>query len=377
MHGELQRVLELQPSWSSSNMPAMLERGRIIRDQATGWLREHEGDLAAAIGIPADDLLTEGRDGTGRKTRVPWVRFGSDERSPSATEGFYVVYLWAFDGSAVYLSLNQGTTDFVNGEFAPKDPAVLAARVSWGRSIVAPWIAARSDIVAPSLGDRGLRSLGHGYELGDVASIRYTVNSIPDDAVLLADAVAFGTALGELYRAHSKEPLPFEVPELVAIEDAAEDAAGKKRPRRGAGFRQNAEERQLIENHAVDVAEAYYRREGWRVKRRGAPYDLDLVRDAEKMSVEVKGTTSMGEAVPLTRGEVEYQAGAHPNNAFVVVRGIVLDRSTSPPTVSGGVLFEQQPWSVDADALTVISYKYTVPPALYDGNGIDAETLLK
>ncbi len=52
---------------------------------------------------------------------MPWTRFASRERSPGATsDDFYIVYLWAFDGSAVYLSLNQGTTDFVNGEYVRK-----------------------------------------------------------------------------------------------------------------------------------------------------------------------------------------------------------------------------------------------------------------
>lgn len=53
--------------------------------------------------------------------------------------------------------------------------------------------------------------------------------------MLLDDAVSFSQALGELYRAHTRAPLPYEVPELEELEDAA----GKARPARGAGFRQN------------------------------------------------------------------------------------------------------------------------------------------
>ncbi|MGZ4188021.1 MAG: DUF3427 domain-containing protein [Solirubrobacteraceae bacterium] len=41
----------------------------------------------------------------------------------------------------------------------------------------------------------------HGYELGAIASIRYAGGSIPADERLLADALSFGGALGELYRA--------------------------------------------------------------------------------------------------------------------------------------------------------------------------------
>jgi len=354
----------------------MDERGRLVRHRIPDWLLGHEVGLSSAIGIPASDFFVEGRDGTGLRTRVPWARFGSRERSPSATDGFYIVYLWAFDGSAVYLSLMQGTTDFENGEFVRKPLRVLASRVTWARTVVSEWASARSDLAPLALIDVGEDSLGRGYELGDIASIRYPVNAIPNDDQLLADAMSFAEALGKLYEAHEKAPIPHEIPELVALEDATDEAAGKKRRARGAGFRQSKEERDLIEAHAVKVAEAYYGAGGWKVKKIGAPYDLELTRGAEKWTVEVKGTTSMGDAVVLTEGEVKHHAKAHPNNALIVVRGIVLDKSTSPPTVSGGILFECQPWAISADALRVMSYQYTVPDDFYRDGGVEAEKLL-
>lgn len=365
MQHELRRVIELQGSWSSVNTPEMAERGQLIRAEVPKWLNNNAEELAVAIDIPLEDFFSEGRDGTGRKTRVPWVRFGSQERSPSATDGFYVVYLWAFDDNAVYLSLNQGTTDFTDGAFVRKDAKILDARVKWARSVLAKWVSARTDIVDLILGDAGEHSLGSGYELGNVASIRYAISSLPGDDQLLLDAVSFSMALGQLYRIHAKGPLPNEVPELIDLEDAVDKSAGKKRPVRGMGFRQSKEERDLVEKHAVKIAKAYYNENGWTVTEKGAPFDLELTRNSERWTVEVKGTTSMGEAVILTRGEVEYHAEAYPNNALVVVRGIVLDKSTSPPGVAGGVLFEQQPWNIDSGALKVIAYQYTVPTDLY------------
>lgn len=377
MQSELQRVLELQPYWTWQKTDEMDERGKLVRNEVSGWMRDNVDELASAIGIPVSDFFAVGRDATGRKTRVPWTRFGSHERAPSATDGFYVVYLWAFDGSAVYLSLNQGTTDFKSGEYVRKPLNVLESRVAWAQNVTADWAAARTDLVPLVLADVGDDSLGRGYELGNIASVRYPVDAIPGDDQLLADAVSFAGALGELYKAHGKAPLPYEVPELVAVEDAADDAAGKNRPARGVGFRQNKQERDLIEKHAVRVAAAYYKADGWKVKKLGAPYDLKLTRDSKKWTVEVKGTTSMGEAVPLTDGEVRHHAKAYPNNALVVVRGIVIDRSTSPPTVSGGILFERQPWTISDEALRVISYKYTVPDDLYGtAAGVPAEDIL-
>lgn len=42
------------------------------------------------------------------------------------------------------------------------------------------------------------------------------------------------------------------------------------------------------------------------MKKRGAPFDLELTRGTERCTVEVKGTTSMGEGGPSTLGEVRH-----------------------------------------------------------------------
>ena len=94
MQVELERVMALQPAYSARLTPEMAERGELVRNAAAEWLETHGAELAADIGISADDLLAEGRDGTGLKTRVPWVRFSARSRSPRATDGFYAVYLF-------------------------------------------------------------------------------------------------------------------------------------------------------------------------------------------------------------------------------------------------------------------------------------------
>jgi MoxR-like ATPase len=47
--------------------------------------------------------------GIGRPAAVPWVAIHSPNSSASSEEGIYAVYLFATDGTAVYLSLIQGT----------------------------------------------------------------------------------------------------------------------------------------------------------------------------------------------------------------------------------------------------------------------------
>jgi hypothetical protein len=74
--------------------------------------------------------------------------------------------------------------------------------------------------------------------------------------------------------------------------------------------------------------------------------------------VEVKGTTSQRQQVVLTRAEVERQRQLSPHNAFVVVHSIDLDRTTRPPTASGGLLRCISPWIVAEEDLTVVSFVY-------------------
>lgn len=104
----------------------------------------------------------------------------------------------------------------------------------------------------------------------------------------------------------------------------------------------------------------YFKAEGWSVKDVGAneSFDLLLSRGDERCRAEVKGTTSAGTDVILTRAEVETQRKYYPHNALVVVHSIKLDRTGPEPTTSGGVLHCTSPWAVHDEDLSVISYAY-------------------
>jgi hypothetical protein len=372
MKVELQRVLELQPYYVHTASPEMKERGELIRNRIPDWLFSNTAMLSEALGI--EDFFAEGRDGTGRKTRVPWVRFGSRYRSPRATEGFYIVYLFDAKGGVAYLSLNQGTTDFVAGEFVPKPSEVIASRVAWARNLLSDWLAEFEEM-QPLIGLHDPR-LGLGYESANIAAIPYALDSIPEDQVLLADAVRLSQGLGKIYSAHEEQPLPYEQPEVQEAEEAAERTSGARSPNSRAGFRTNSKEIKVIENHAVAVARAFYEQQGWQVRELGKPFDLEIKKEGVTLTVEVKGTSSDGHGVPLTSGEVRHHAEAFPDNALVIVRGIQLERDGSEPRASGGRLYELRGWEINPESLRVISYAYEVPEEIYDHSGISAEELL-
>ncbi len=192
----VRRVMELQPSWTSTNTEEMQERGELIRHSIPNALRSYfpESEFGGIV-----DLSFEGRDGTGRKTRVPWVRAHSSKFAPSATEGWYVVYLFSFAERTVYLSLNQGTTTFVDNEFKPRDPEVISARVSQARRFLSDDLAGDERLIeAIDLSDPG-GYLASGYEAGNVVAFKYDFDDDLNDDLLIADLNRMLSFLEALY----------------------------------------------------------------------------------------------------------------------------------------------------------------------------------
>ena len=361
----LGEVLDLQKVWTAKNTDAMKRRGVIVRDELAAWLHERSAALIAHLGLPATDVGIQGKDGTGLKTEIPWIRVHSRERSPSATQGWYMVYLFSADGGRVYLSLNQGTTVWTGTDFSPRKPAELEARVDWARPLLASRIAARADLLDEIELAATRSHLGEAYETGNVVAIEYRRDSIPGQSVLEADLTFIADMLSVLY---AEEQSATYVPgdpaaEVVEALRAAEKTAGRRTKHGGGqGRLLTGPERKAVELRAVAVATAYFEDQGWVVKDVGATesYDLKLSRGEERLHVEVKGTTSPGEQVILTRAEVERQRSLNPDNALVVVHSITLDRTATPPIASGGTLYCRSPWIIEDEDLTVVSYIYAI-----------------
>jgi 5-methylcytosine-specific restriction protein B len=123
--------------------------------------------------------------GFGSPATVPWLAVfpSEDARSPQA--GPYVVYLFAGDGSAVFLSLNQGTDD-VRGGLKPlrkraNDLRVAAGLTSEGAPV-----------------DLGVSAGRPGrYAAASAAAVRYARGAIPDDQTLRLDVERMLSSLDE------------------------------------------------------------------------------------------------------------------------------------------------------------------------------------
>lgn len=132
--------------------------------------------------------------------------------------------------------------------------------------------------------------------------------------------------------------------------------------RRGQGFGLTAEQRRVVERQAMSVTTEYLGSNGFeQIVDVGdtESFDIQMMKNEVVHICEVKGTTSVGGRIFLTRNEVAVHKLAYPNNALAIVSEIQLDRS-DPPTASGGKLRFISPWEIDETRLSPLAFEYII-----------------
>lgn len=97
IHDALQDIMS---TWTTARQEAFANHptAAALRGAAA---REVELSIHARRG-----LSIKGSAGAGQWAGVPWIAIFDDVVTDSATRGYYLVYLFSVDGSAVHLSLN-------------------------------------------------------------------------------------------------------------------------------------------------------------------------------------------------------------------------------------------------------------------------------
>jgi hypothetical protein len=375
MTAAMQGVLDLAEHYSKDETPAMQARTAALKEVAA-HLRTALPTLVESLGLGHLDIRVQPG---GRQTSfspLAWVRVYSRKHSEKATEGFYIVFLFAADGSGVYLSLNQGTSEFRSNAVRPiNDRRVLMARAAEARAALVDFAdtpVCRDGLVSIDLAWKGLRSVGseskqriRNYEDANVFAFHYEAGRLPEDEKLLADLADMLPPLVQLYgvpvRAGAVEaPAP-------QVEEGRTRAIARKAVARNQGRQLDPEARRAIELYAEDLAGTYFTVRGWSVKPVGhlkLGYDLECRHpDGLVLHAEVKGTQSLGEEVVLTRNEVRHcqdsgRCGAE--HVLYVVSRIDLDREDGI-RCSGGKEHCVWPWVIDDEDLTPTQYAYRVP----------------
>jgi predicted RNA-binding protein with PUA-like domain len=145
--------------------------------------------------------------------------------------------------------------------------------------------------------------------------------------------------------------------EAAAVEDAV-------RPRgRGQRWSVSPAVRRAIELHAMQAAIEHYTGQGWSVEDVSTycSYDLHCEQDDRVLCVEVKGTTSTGERVLLTRNEVAQARAEYPNTALFVFADVaVVKEADGRPSARSGRAVVLEPWMPRDEDLEAIAFEYRV-----------------
>jgi hypothetical protein len=370
IRAQIQEVLELQKEYTYKNTPAMQRRCELIRREMAGSLNSKIDDFKSNYEIAIEDLWVQGKDGDGYKSEIPWVRVASKELSPSATKGWYVVFLFSATGSSCHLTLGHASTTYDGSSMErrykkPLAPEVADGLMNWGREKL-NLDAINNPRLKYTLDLEGKGGLAEAYDRTSLCSFEYRKENIPTDVQIFADVAFLLELLSKLYLLQETDAtIPgAESPEHTEAVEAIDAAAGKHLtgPRRQGRARLPQAHKKAIEERAVEVAMEHLKEKGFtHVKDVGKTHSYDIAAKLKGVDfyIEVKGTMSLGEKVVLTRNEVRLHREEFPNNALVVVSKIDLDRS-EPPSAKGGEIKFISPWKIEDSDLDPLGYDYSV-----------------
>jgi Domain of unknown function (DUF3883) len=115
----------------------------------------------------------------------------------------------------------------------------------------------------------------------------------------------------------------------------------------------------------MQAAIQHYTKQDWSVEDVSAfcAYDLHCERDDRVLRVEVKGTTSAGERVLLTRNEVAQAKAEYSNTALFILADVKVAKEADDrrPSAHGGTAVVLEPWMPRDEDLEPIAYEYRVP----------------
>ncbi|WP_226635889.1 MrcB family domain-containing protein [Brevundimonas poindexterae] len=358
MQETLQEILDLQRHYSSADTLEMRLRGKLVRDRLCSEITRVASNIGNALGQYGTDLAVQGSDGAGRKAIVPWTRIFSKHMSPSATVGWYLVFLFHPDGDGVSLCLSHGSTIPKDGNFKSRSRAEAEHLMEWASAVVGADFA--SDMEVRRGVELGSQRLAAAYERTTLLSRFYPRFAIPKDDVLLDDIVAFAAMLARLYAAQDAGLTPgASSPAVTEVLQVSEGlAAPFKFAGRGQGWGLDHAGRIAVEHQAMKIAETWLAEQMFAYQDVSSTDSCDFraSRDGEQWVIEVKGTTGSAGSVLVTRNEVALHKACHPKNALLIVHSIEL--SADGRSATGGKLRAICPWKVDDDRLHPTAYEY-------------------
>ncbi|WP_294359551.1 DUF3578 domain-containing protein [uncultured Clostridium sp.] len=136
------------------------------------------------LSLNKNTYTVTGSIGQGQWAEIPWISIFLNSITSTATNGYYIVYLFKSDMTGFYLSLNQGWTYFKN-KYGTKDGRKKIEETSRIiRNKLSP-LPDRFNLSKINLLASG--TLGKGYELGHICGCYYDALNIPTTEKLIDD----------------------------------------------------------------------------------------------------------------------------------------------------------------------------------------------
>lgn len=135
--------------------------------------------------IDSDKYKLQGSIGAGNWAMIPWFAIFDRSKTKTAQKGVYLVYLFAADGSRVYLSLSQAYTELKN---TYKKSQAIADEIDKLRD-KSPQSFRNSGYINGNLnlGGPNIGELGSNYQRGNLLAKEYDKGNVPSDETLIAD----------------------------------------------------------------------------------------------------------------------------------------------------------------------------------------------
>lgn len=167
--------------------PAQRDQGSFSGNALAGFIRDELPALVTHLTPSSGTYLFKGSAGTGNWADCPWVAVLDPDVTNTVQTGFYPVYLFAQDGSRVYLSLNQGMTQLVKEHGRKQARTILSHRARLYRSLLG-MLPDELNLDGPiDLAVEGASASAAYYELGHICGACYEATAMPSESRLRGD----------------------------------------------------------------------------------------------------------------------------------------------------------------------------------------------
>lgn len=172
--------------------------------------------------LNSPNLQIQASLGQGNWATIPWIAIFDKKITTSASQGYYIVYLFSADMTRLYLSLNQGWLYFAN-TFGNKTGLKMLKRVTsqWQNQLKSykNLFSTQPIQLIQNLRHSPHSALPKGYEAGHICGKTYHLTNLPNELTLQQDLQHMLSVFQEL-KGYLK-PLSFEQINLQLLADKA------------------------------------------------------------------------------------------------------------------------------------------------------------